>query len=282
MKLSGGQYLAWGWQGGRYGGEYYQTVIWASVDGMTWLQTAVLEGLVLAVEAGGPGYLAVGSRAGVDFFGGALAWSSADGATWVDSGLTPAPATSAMTDLTPFQGGFVAVGLAGNDKGFSEGLVWSSQDGLAWAQMVADPNLTNTAISDVILAGGKLIAAGSFSVQLTSGQYARPAIWRSEAGATWTIFFERQCCGDVVDIVDWNGRLLAMFGWSVPRGPEGGAALVRVNSDSEWEMIGALPSEAGLAWERLLVTDEGVLVTGRRQLGDGTQQPVVLFPPSSL
>jgi hypothetical protein len=274
------RYFAWGFQGGQ-GSEFYQSVIWRSVDGTQWDEVAVLQGFVIALVPGGPGFVAVGSRAGLDYLNGALAWSSSDGIVWTESPDVPGPDLAAMIDVAPFADGFVAVGAARNEQEPDQGVTWRSEDGISWEQFPLDPALVDRGLYDVVVAGAHLMATGSISVDPSSG-LRRPAIWVSDDGSSWTESYSRDCCGEFTDIVDTGTALLAMFRWFVPADGSGGAALVRTVDMVTWEMIGTPQVDPGTIWQGLMSTEQGLLGLGFQDAGDGSYHPVLLIPPASL
>ena len=210
------RYVAWGHQGGR-GSEFYQSVIWTSVDGLHWDEVALLQGFVIAVMPGGPGFLAVGSRAGLDYLNGALAWSSTDGQTWTESPPILGSDPAAMIDVAPIADGFVAVGAARTEPEPNQGVSWRSEDGISWEPFLLDPRLAGGALYDVVVDDDHLVATGAISVDPSSGM-TRPAIWVSDDGSSWTESYSRDCCGEFIEIVDTGVALWAMFYWYSPVG----------------------------------------------------------------
>jgi hypothetical protein len=274
-------FLAWGGGGLRYS-EGGFSLIWTSRDGRHWGERAVWTGFLLDVAVGGPGFVGVGSMAGLDNLYGALAWSSIDGTTWANSPQVPGVGGTGMLDLVPFQGGLLAVGATRGPGGWIRGLAWKSQDGVHWAQISNDADL-DAGLSRVLVSGGRLIAAGSITVDPNRG-LQRPVIRVSADGATWTQTFARDCCGEMMDIVDTGHELLAVYRWYLPEGARSGAALLRSVDGEHWVEIGAPQLDAGVSWIRLLHVGGslGVVGLGIRDLGNATYQPLLLIPPAAL
>lgn len=187
-----------------------------------------------------------------------------------------------MLDVVPFQGGFVAVGASRGVDGWVHGITWKSLDGVHWAQVSNDASL-DAGLSRVLVSGGRLIAAGSITVDPINGGLQRPAIRVSANGGSWTQTFARDCCGEMVDIVDSGQDLLAVYRWYVPDGP-GGVALLRSIDGEHWLEIGAPRLDAGVSWIRLLHVGGslGLVGLGMRDLGDAAYQPLLLIPPPAL
>jgi len=123
--------------------------VWASGDGYTWQRRAdraqdadLRAGAILAVAAGGPGLVAVGSDN--------KAWTSEDGSDWTLAEV-PAPPTASfegqgLAPPTVFMQGIAARGetfvawgtaVAGDvsDGGIEEPVLWTSDDGRRWAEV---------------------------------------------------------------------------------------------------------------------------------------------------
>jgi hypothetical protein len=275
-------YLAWGGGGARYS-EAGFTVIWTSSNGSTWTERARWTGFVADVVEGGPGFIAVGSQAGLDYLYGALAWSSADGITWTDSPPVPGATASGMLAVIPFEDGFLAVGAARDENGGVDGRVWRSDDGVLWNQ-TQGANLEGSGLSGIILSHGRLLAASSTTLHTTIyGEVDRIGIRSSDDGSTWSQPYAPECCGQMLDIVDTGIDLLALYRYYVPEGPAG-VGLLRSLDGVTWGEIGAPPLEEGVLWERLLNVGGslGVIGLAVRDIGNDEYQPVLLLPPADL
>jgi hypothetical protein len=120
-------------------------------------------------------------------------WTSLDGRAWqratqfdrpltATEGLPWVPAGAlAITEGGP---GSVAVGVMGRG-----GVVWTSSDALSWTQVLGDDEAVGGMLQDVAAGpGGVLVAVGSngWGTQQTSEDLARPAVWGSADGTTWS------------------------------------------------------------------------------------------------
>jgi hypothetical protein len=275
-------FVAWGGGGLRYS-EGGFSLIWTSSDGGAWIERARWTGFLTDVVKGGPGFVGVGSQAGLDNLYGALAWSSADGTTWTDSPPVPGPSGSGMLGLVAFEDGFLAVGASRDELGGVDGIVWRSEDGIAWSQ-AQGANLQGTGLSDVILGEGRLIAASWTTLHTTIyGEVDRTGIRISDDGSSWRQAYAPECCGQMLDIVDTGHGFLALYRWYVP-GVRDGVGLLRSIDGNNWEVIGAPQLDEGVIWVRLLNVggDLGVIGLALRPIGNDEYQPVLLLPPADL
>jgi hypothetical protein len=275
-------YLGWGGLGAR-GSEGGRSIIWTSVDGTHWEEAAILNGFLLDVAAGGPGYVGVGSKAGLDALNGALAWSSIDGSAWIDSPGVPGGGNTAMFDAIPFDGGLLAVGGSRDEFGHVDGRVWRSDDGIAWGEVSGDSVLAGDGLYGVIVSDGRLIASSSTRLSTVIGELDKPSIWVSGDGSSWTQAYGRDCCGWMLDVVDEGGHLFAMYYWYVPEG-KSGVALLRSDSGDHWMEIGTPVLDADIQWTRLMFVEGGLglIGLGFRKFGNDEFQPVLLMPPAAL
>lgn len=273
--------LAWGGGGARFS-EGGFTVVWTSQDGTRWIEGDRWTGFLIDVIEGGPGFVGVGSQAGLDYLYGALAWSSTDGVSWTESPLVPGAAKAGMFSIVPFDGGFLAVGASRDEFGGADGRVWRSEDGIAWSQTDVAA-LTSAGLSGVILSNGRLLAASWTTLHTIFGEVDRTGIRISDDGVTWTPAYAPDCCGQMLDIVDTGSGLLALYRWYVPEGPNG-AGLLRSDDGTRWDVIGAPPFEAGGYWTRLRNVGGplGVVGLAVRSIGNDEYQPLLLLPPPDL
>jgi len=150
---------------------------WISTDGRTWSPVAasvsLLRAPLLAVTAGGPGFVAVG---GID---GAVAMTSPDGTTWLLHDLVDRLGNIQLRDVAAGPGGrLVAVGSV------TEGAaVAVSDDGVSWSLVPCQPVLEGAALETVVGTPDGFVAAGHRSV----GQLAVMSIWVSADGMTWSL-----------------------------------------------------------------------------------------------
>lgn len=274
-------FLAWGGGGARYS-EAGFSVIWTSSDGTAWIERARWTGFLTEVVQGGPGFVGVGSEAGLDNLYGALAWSSADGMTWTESPPVPGPDATGMLGVTAFEDGFLAVGASRDQQGGVDGIVWRSEDGIVWRQ-TQDANLTGSGLSGVILADGRLVAASWSTLHTIHGEVDRAGIQVSADGLSWTQAYAPECCGQMLDIVDTGSGLLALYRWYLP-GVRDGVGLLRSTDGTWWDVIGAPPLEEGVIWVRLLNIGGalGVIGLAVQGIANDEYQPVFLLPPTNL
>lgn len=162
--------------------------VWTSPDGVNWNRVEhhgdvfhdkdVVE--MLAVTAGGPGLVAVGSSG--EF--GAAAWTSVDGLTWQriphDDDIF-GERWPIMQGVTAGGPGLVAVG---HDLSIGEGVaaVWTSADGIAW-QRIAHKKVfagSDTVGMRAVAAGGPGLVAVGFDASREAA-----AVWTSVDGIEW-------------------------------------------------------------------------------------------------
>src|SRR5689334_336400 len=187
--------------------------IWRSTTGEAWervhLPETVLEGgRPVAVTAGGPGYVIVGTWVDATApakdaaLPRAAVWTSPDGSAWsrvqdqngfgvggyIDTGESPD--AGGMLDVTATQDGLVAVGQTCKavnlmEKPLGRGsacrpLVWTSPDAMTWTRIDADVAVHPGSVSSIASMGERLVAVGG-------GWPMSPARYtlRSSDGATW-------------------------------------------------------------------------------------------------
>jgi hypothetical protein len=161
---------------------------WRSADGLTWQRAAVpadpFGGRPVAIAAGGPGLVAVGSGSS-DANGPAAIWVSPDGAAWERVAASPVladvrlRAVASVPDL-----GLVAVG---EDRSGSVGAILLSSDGRTWrraptAGSIGEPG-TQVRLDAVTPGGPGVVVLGTADEGV---QYGEAAVWTSTDGATWT------------------------------------------------------------------------------------------------
>jgi hypothetical protein len=257
-------------------------VIWTSADGDHWAESAVVSGFLLQVVRGGPGFIGVGSQAGLDNLYGALAWSSPDGTSWTESPTVPAADGAGMLGVLPFEGGFLAVGASRDEVGGVDGRVWRSDDGVVWrASQTA--TLEDIGLSDVRLSHGRLLAASWTTLHTVQGELDRTGISTSQDGSNWLRSYAPECCGQMLDIVNMGDGLLALYRFYVPDG-QTGVGLLRSTDGTSWEEIGAPPVEEGVLWDRLRNGGGslGVIGLALQDIGGDQFQPLLMLPPPDL
>ncbi len=143
----------------------WRAASWASADGQTWKasdsQASLRGGDMLAVVAGGPGFVAVGT--GAD---GAAAWTSTDGLTWTAVADGPDLKGATMDAVTTTSNGFEAAGYD------SDGArIWSSTDGSTWSRDAVLPNAAKTEATAVASIGQTVVVVGRASPAGTDQAY---------------------------------------------------------------------------------------------------------------
>ena len=282
------RYVAWALHGPRFS-EPYETVIWTSVDGSEWRETAVLNGFVSSMLHGVRDLIAVGSIAGLDSFGGARAWTSVDGLVWVASAPIADSDQAGMLDLVAVPDGFLAVGGARDEtigSYFGQGVTWRSTDGATWTRQPDDPALDHAGLFAVSAWEGGLVAGGAVDNNLgLGGEGQRPVLWRSLDGTHWAKTYDPGCCGEVHQIAASNEYgLFALYRWYAPGGPDADV-LLRYRDDQTWDVLGSSPAGTDVRWVDL-VSLEGLPLQLRglavRQLSIDVNQPLLLVPPPDL
>jgi hypothetical protein len=205
-----------GFVGGGLNGE--SSAFWTSVDGIAWQRVAVesFSAPVAEIAAGGPGFVAVTSFP-------ASVWTSADGSDWTRTADQPDLTEGTLLDLasngsvlvavgggfwrsedglawrrTAVPGtpgtqhdviaggpGFVAVGSVLVSSMEPKGAIWTSVDGSTWERLPDDPVFDGAELVSIARDGDGLLAAG-WRIDVESGWFFSPAIWRSADGTTWT------------------------------------------------------------------------------------------------
>jgi hypothetical protein len=234
-------------------------VIWRSDDGAEWVQTSLpipetasrQPPVLVEVEhlaAHDDRLVALGSISALDNST-AVAWQSSDGEGWVE---TNAPPVNFVTDVTSGPGGLVVTG-----RGYGQGTggVWLSADaGLTWLETTPSQQVAASAIvgtrDHYVLAGADLGSDGR----------ARPAIWTSRDGRTWSPAEVANEDGEGVVwavTVDGSGRWVGV-------GMLGTAAATWRSSDgASWELtseLAAAGDQPHAGTLRLTGVEEGFLI----------------------
>ena len=243
----------------------------------TWarVEPASGEGVTYDVTAGGPGFVAVGIGGSSDLD--AAVWTSPDGLSW-----TPVPDEDAvfggegdqwMFSVTAGGPGLVAVG-AERTTDF-DGAVWTSPDGLSWTRVPHDETVFGgdygQEIVDETSGGPGLVAVGSDG----PSSAARPAVWTSPDGLTWSRAPRDQIASDA----DERSLMSAVT--------RGGPGLVAVGQIGEFPSTSAAvwTSPDGVTWSRVPHDDsvlggeggykmEAVTAGGPGLVAVGTHRPV--------
>jgi hypothetical protein len=149
---------------------------WSSTDGRAWelAQEFPAGERILALTAGGPGFVASGRRNDD-----ATMWTSVDGRTWQpvrDASL----GQGVIAQLVPTASGVVGFGWRYSDSYSEIGALWTSPDGTEWLEATNETGLT--------VARG-LQAVGAYdgrAVAFVEDGSKGLAIWESTGRAEWT------------------------------------------------------------------------------------------------
>lgn len=290
--------------------------IWFSADGASWTEVQDVPdqyGGLYDVIVGGPGFVAFGNNADIDF-GAPFAWTSPDGQHWVASDLNGTGAYGLVRGATQFDDQLLAGGglLGENGPDYGPPVMWRSMDGARWTQTVLDTNGVEgaDALPPVEFAG-KLVTLGS--------GYHPPVgrVWQSVDGVAWqlqpddpvwvnaslsnvAVLGERLVVvGDVsqdapytgrpaiwtsVDAQTWTSQYLgpccAAITWVMKYG-EGGIALgntvVYTSADGRtWDFAGTITNFHGRVVKLVNTRTYGPVAIG--QVADSS---VLLVPPSA-
>jgi hypothetical protein len=230
--------------------------VWASSDGLIWEglaspveEPALRRGEIVAVSAGGPGFVAVGRNN--------MAWYSANGSDWSLAEVPPATEIFGRENLTEtvFMQGvavagdrLVAWGEARGENGLEEivvPVIWTSIDGLSWAN---SPDLQMDAITAVAGGPNGFVAIGADFSENSDAPYAA---WFSVDGQTWQQ-------GDAFTSLDDEGTA----SMSVKSVAATQAGFVAVGANGECALTPCRPEDSpldaaiwtsadGLSWSRL-------------------------------
>jgi serine/threonine protein kinase len=246
----------------------FDAAIWTSADGQTW--TPVRDPKVFGgpgdqvmnrVDAGGPGFVAVGFDTSGQQSAAAV-WTSSDGSRWqrvTGSQDALAGERLRMRDVTDGGPGLVAVGFSG-PPGNSDAAVWTSADGTSWTRLPGSPKVFGGPGSQVmatVVAGGPgLVAVGADDTDA--------AVWISKDGVTWTKV------PAVPGVFGGAGNQFMNFAVSTPKGivavgADGKDAAVWVSADGEhWQREGN-PVFIGPGEQQV----KGITLSGNRLVATG-------------
>lgn len=168
--------------------------IWTTADGRDWVLASVeapsdahsaYPGAVIDIEAGGPGYVAVGSYYRVGTGMTAAVWTSTDGRTWRLNPDQPALERSLVQQVLPWKGQLLAVGcelVSAIDCGDTR--IWTSSDGTTWAKVDVglQPGLTLLWVDH---SPDRLWALGLNPDEGMMLSRTRPPLLTSMDGGTW-------------------------------------------------------------------------------------------------
>lgn len=297
------------------GGGVWRPLIVHTLDGRHWRRSEIsggstLDGDIVAVVAGGPGWVAVGSVFTDDRGGSAGAiWWSEDGRSWSQAPLQP---VAFIHSVSVGPSGFWAVGSPADGSGS----LGTSTDGITWTWR--DPGIGDFGNLSLVWAGDEWIASGAIPL---GGDELLPAVWRSSDGTTWSCELlstpsdfsygsatavlvgatttlitghVTPGCGPLAScaasaaswVADDNGHWVRVEGatagpWPVVTAADG--TFITVNGDgvwhardgATWERVAPLPEPGGP--DAIVVTPRGIVAVGV-SYGAGVRPWVGLLP----
>lgn len=186
--------------GGDVNSGHYQTDIWSSVDGVTWLQVSAnaapfTQGRILFNYFSHAGKLWIVGGQTLDEFASPPStkpgsvyyddvWSSVDGATWVQVSTGNAWAPRGMQIGNAVKDGYMwlvgggAYDTEGNPRVYKND-VWRSADGVIWEQITPNAGFPARQYQNVEVLNGDLIVAAGWDGA------NRNDVWRSSNGVQW-------------------------------------------------------------------------------------------------
>ncbi|HSR44727.1 MAG TPA: hypothetical protein VLT15_05775 [Acidimicrobiia bacterium] len=177
--------------------------VWYSTDGRTWSRVAHDEAVfggsgdqyMMAVTAGGPGFVAVGEDIAEDGTGISAVWVSEDGITWSrvshdEASFGGQEQTNVfMKDVTAFGSGLVAVGMESTGSSI-DAAAWISADGVTWERVPPDEAVFGgpqyQIMWAVVPAGPGLVAVGQGGDHFGERPGQPAAVWTSTDGRDWS------------------------------------------------------------------------------------------------
>ncbi len=178
----------------------------------------------VAVTAGGPGFVAVGTReTEYGTLVGASIATSVDGSTWkILHSTSPAFVGASMAGVAAGSSGLVTVGAA--QDGTPE--VWRSADGRTWSRIESSSALASGTLTDVASDGRTFVAVGSYN--------DHPAAWTSSDGVTWQLHLDVESpAGTAMTRVVWAGREFIALG----RSASGSGVAWSSTGDGFWTLL---------------------------------------------
>ena len=255
-----------------------QTSTFYSVDGFTWQPGPTISmARLVGLTAGGPGFVAVGSkRLDGDLLAPAV-WVSTSGQSWsevqgvpsaVAASLAESPISLATVDPIPFRGSWMTDVAAdgseliavGRNSG-SRGAQWSSTDGTSWT-VTGAPFGDSTAEPSMVASGtpGWMVLTRQPSV----GDDPGPVFtWWSADGVTWHPAADDESFGAGTGRGPFTRRLLGFADGFVMLGMHDIAAAAWVSADGRaWSPPHLLPTrpETDSAFVLDAATDESLLI----------------------
>jgi hypothetical protein len=173
-----------------------------SADGITWrkVQLPGAGGTLFDVTAGGPGFVAVGSRSLGAMRANAIVFTSTDGASWTQVPDHPDFQHAELHGVAATDGRVIAVGYANDEERgiFAAPAAWTSTDGLAWRRAEVIDELVpvrtppfSGALEGAIMGPTSLTSKGwvstgaAFTAGPPDGVLLDLPIWTSADGSRW-------------------------------------------------------------------------------------------------
>ncbi len=256
-----------------------QTSIFYSADGFTWQQgPTVTTARLVGLAAGGPGFVAVGSKRVADDLLAPAVWVSTSGQSWsevqtvpsaVASSLAEPPLDPATADPIPFRGSWMTdvasdgsrLIAVGRDSG-SRGAQWSSTDGMSWTVTPGAPFGDSPAESSMVASGvpGWMVLIR----QPVEGDFPGPLrTWWSADGSTWQPAADDESFGAATGVGPFIRRLLGFGDGFVMLGMHDLNAAAWVSADGRaWSPPQSLPTrpETSSAFVFDAATDQSLLI----------------------
>lgn len=208
-------------------------------------------GTMVAIAAGGPGLVAVGSDRDTSHHHNtptserhhveAVAWTSLDGGPWSRVAGQPGFVHAAMQDVAWSRGVLVAIGYDDSDpQGTITTRLWSSRAGATWTALAGTTIPVETRLTRVLGTPAGFLASG---VERGADGIARGVVWRSDDGAAWARATDPAAfeAGRLDAIVEIGNELVAV---SQKRGD------LRINPPLLWR------SGDGSRWEAVPLSDD--------------------------
>lgn len=256
-----------------------QTSTFYSVDGFTWQQgPTIATARLVGLAAGGPGFVAVGSKRLADDLLAPAVWVSTSGHSWsevqgvpsaVAASVTDPPIGPATVESIPFRGSWMTDVAADDSKliavgrnSGSRGAQWSSTDGMSWAVTPGAPFGDSKVESSLVASGapGWMV----LTRQPAEGDAPGPVFtWWSADGATWHPAADDESFGAGMVVGPFIRRLLGFADGFVMLGMDDLNAAAWVSADGRaWSPPHLLPTrpETDSAFIRDAATNKSLLI----------------------
>ncbi|MCZ7525376.1 MAG: hypothetical protein M5U14_02680 [Acidimicrobiia bacterium] len=232
------------------------------------------------VTAGGPGFVAVGTRFGpTDQEHTPRIWTSPDGRRWsvVDPDALPRR-VGGLGAVAAGRNVLLAVGSQGGER-----FVWRSEDGRAWREV--SPEETDlspdsgSGIGGVVgVRGIEATSLGLFAYGMADGPAGpEPAVWRTD-GSTWERAFTSSSSGEVRHLVEGPSGLVAIVSadgisgeWDITEGDT-----TWFSTDGrDWAGGDLLGGAEGLHVDALASDGRSLVVAGQLEIGHAPRPSIL-------